>query len=526
MQPRLLTSPTPAVRLPAPSSSGKTGCLSAPAAVGNYVRLRKAGTGFVRYLGPVEDKGGLWYGVELDEPRGMHDGCPFRQYGDARHQFADTRCGRRYFRCRHKHGLLVRRAAIVEVLPGGGWVASPRVAHHFRAAAHAPVPCGSPLARGDAQRAPATAPTRARRAVVRTVPSTATPAPSTPHRGGSALPNVDSGVGSAVARGGFAARVGAGASSGPSSSAVATAMVMSPARAETLRRGVHQLSMARRTLDGCAAAPAGAGNVEKAAEQLGRARLLITRCRLSTATTALPSGGVMAQLEALEAELALRRRICVAKQAADTPQPVRTSPQRSPLAWRAKQAAVNAAARTPPAREDGGASERESWCTRALDSVHMVEMRRTFDVSSLEVSEAHLRVAQEGPPAEPAQHDQALPASPEAASEPMQATAADPKQPEGATTPAPAAPAAPPSPTAHRAPAAPPAPPAPPETAPAHDCAAAAGSVAASRQTHAAEKRSSASSQRRSQAKLALAERAQRWQQLAHPSTAAGDDDE
>ena len=93
---RLLTSPTPAVRLPAPGSSGKAGSLSAPAAVGNYVRLRKAGTGFVRYLGPVEDKDGIWYGIELDEPRGMHDGCPFRQFGDARHQFADTHCGRRY----------------------------------------------------------------------------------------------------------------------------------------------------------------------------------------------------------------------------------------------------------------------------------------------------------------------------------------------------------------------------------------------------------------------------------------------
>ena len=49
--------------------------------VGSYVRLSRArGCGTVRYVGeldPEHGKPGLWYGIELEEPNGLHNGNPF-----------------------------------------------------------------------------------------------------------------------------------------------------------------------------------------------------------------------------------------------------------------------------------------------------------------------------------------------------------------------------------------------------------------------------------------------------------------
>ena len=386
----ILQSPTPAVRSPAfaaPSASEavprRTPSRSVPRGadvlrVGSYVRLRRAGTGFVRYVGAVDEKEGVWYGIELDEPRGTHDGCPFRRLGDARHQFADTRCGRRYFRCRHRHGLLVRRAAIVDVLPGGSWVASPRVTHRFRAAAQAGVPCASNAAGPAGRMLPsATTLSRMRHTAVRASPGAAATALGQSSRDECAPsptsnPHESSNVPRGLSRGGGA------------QAAAAVSAAMSPARAETLRRGMHQLAAARRALD--AASDASTGAVDRAAEIAQRARLLITRSR----HPAQAGGGVMAALETLETEVALRRRMCAAKEE-EQQQQRRGSPRKTPSSSRC----IPLAAATPRTADAASAAapdqQVDSWCSRALDSVRMLEMRRNFDVCSLEINDAHLR---------------------------------------------------------------------------------------------------------------------------------------
>lgn len=59
--------------------------------------------GFIRFIGEMKGQRGIWYGVELDEPRGRHNGC-----------YAN----REYFRCEKgpNHGLFVRKAFIKRTL--------------------------------------------------------------------------------------------------------------------------------------------------------------------------------------------------------------------------------------------------------------------------------------------------------------------------------------------------------------------------------------------------------------------------
>lgn len=47
----------------------------------------------VRYIGPTEFGEGIWVGVELRTPKGKNDGSVQ---------------GKRYFSCKHEHGLIVR----------------------------------------------------------------------------------------------------------------------------------------------------------------------------------------------------------------------------------------------------------------------------------------------------------------------------------------------------------------------------------------------------------------------------------
>jgi len=69
---------------------------------GDVVRVEE-GIGVVRYMGQVRFAKGLWAGVELVEKMGMHDG----QVG-----------GKRYFRCKPKHGIFVDVANVQKkILP-------------------------------------------------------------------------------------------------------------------------------------------------------------------------------------------------------------------------------------------------------------------------------------------------------------------------------------------------------------------------------------------------------------------------
>jgi len=69
---------------------------------GDIVRVEE-GIGVVRYMGQVRFAKGLWAGVELVEKMGMHDG----QVG-----------GKRYFRCKPKHGIFVDVANVrKKILP-------------------------------------------------------------------------------------------------------------------------------------------------------------------------------------------------------------------------------------------------------------------------------------------------------------------------------------------------------------------------------------------------------------------------
>jgi dynactin complex subunit len=61
-------------------------------AVGNRVLVNGLKIGTLCYIGTVKFAQGLFYGVELDEPEGKHDG----QVNDIR-----------YFQCKTNHGVFV-----------------------------------------------------------------------------------------------------------------------------------------------------------------------------------------------------------------------------------------------------------------------------------------------------------------------------------------------------------------------------------------------------------------------------------
>jgi hypothetical protein len=76
-------------------------------AIGDIVRLAKKGDGIVKYVGKLPSKNGIWCGVELYQPLGLHDGT-----------FAITRTHRRrLFQCKDKHGVFVPLNASIEVVP-------------------------------------------------------------------------------------------------------------------------------------------------------------------------------------------------------------------------------------------------------------------------------------------------------------------------------------------------------------------------------------------------------------------------
>merc|ERR1719163_2319201 len=78
---------------------------------GRRVRLAKGGTGVVRFAGRTRFAGGVWLGIELDEPAGKNDGSV---------------AGTRYFTCEHTppsdghFGLFVRCGAVAAVQPATG----------------------------------------------------------------------------------------------------------------------------------------------------------------------------------------------------------------------------------------------------------------------------------------------------------------------------------------------------------------------------------------------------------------------
>eukprot|EP00927_Polykrikos_kofoidii_P072369 TRINITY_DN6849_c0_g1_i2.p1 TRINITY_DN6849_c0_g1~~TRINITY_DN6849_c0_g1_i2.p1 ORF type:complete len:849 (-),score=139.11 TRINITY_DN6849_c0_g1_i2:34-2580(-) len=91
----------------ASESTSTNGSIKPLPNVGTRVRARYDGAmlpGIVRYVGPLHVPGkageGEWAGVELDSPRGKHDGYAGEQ---------------RYFECEPRHGLFCRAKAIEEV---------------------------------------------------------------------------------------------------------------------------------------------------------------------------------------------------------------------------------------------------------------------------------------------------------------------------------------------------------------------------------------------------------------------------
>ena len=57
--------------------------------------------GYLRYNGMVENQGGEWCGIELDDPIGSHNG---------------SYCGKTYFECEDKHGIFVRPKHVKQVV--------------------------------------------------------------------------------------------------------------------------------------------------------------------------------------------------------------------------------------------------------------------------------------------------------------------------------------------------------------------------------------------------------------------------
>ncbi|XP_066479306.1 kinesin-like protein KIF13A isoform X2 [Tiliqua scincoides] len=68
-------------------------------AVGEQVCVSSSKTGIIKYVGPVDFSAGTWVGVELHLQKGKHDG---------------TVKGREYFRCKPRHGILVRPGCLTK----------------------------------------------------------------------------------------------------------------------------------------------------------------------------------------------------------------------------------------------------------------------------------------------------------------------------------------------------------------------------------------------------------------------------
>lgn len=73
--------------------------------VGSKVHVNsKQCNGSIMFIGPTDFKEGIWYGVKLDKPNGKNNG---------------SAKGRKYFRCKDKHGTFVQ-ASQISLLGGGG----------------------------------------------------------------------------------------------------------------------------------------------------------------------------------------------------------------------------------------------------------------------------------------------------------------------------------------------------------------------------------------------------------------------
>ncbi|KAL7669240.1 hypothetical protein ACOME3_009905 [Neoechinorhynchus agilis] len=69
--------------------------------IGDRVHVTGKGAGVLKYVGEPNFSTGLWYGIELDECRGRNDG--YVQ-------------GKKYFNCKQRHGIFVRRSKIEKIL--------------------------------------------------------------------------------------------------------------------------------------------------------------------------------------------------------------------------------------------------------------------------------------------------------------------------------------------------------------------------------------------------------------------------
>eukprot|EP01084_Bolivina_argentea_P314198 544206_1 len=83
--------------------------------VGDRVELKKNNIityGFVRFIGAIKNKRGIFYGIELDEPKGRNNGS----FGKIE-----------YFRCDMHHGLFVKKTFIARTLIPKSNLKTPRV---------------------------------------------------------------------------------------------------------------------------------------------------------------------------------------------------------------------------------------------------------------------------------------------------------------------------------------------------------------------------------------------------------------
>jgi len=80
-----------------------------PITIGCKVTVKGKSKGVVRYIGPTKFGAGIWVGVELDKPKGQHDG------------FYD---GQRYFTCKPMHGVYAISADVQPLKP---WQSAVRV---------------------------------------------------------------------------------------------------------------------------------------------------------------------------------------------------------------------------------------------------------------------------------------------------------------------------------------------------------------------------------------------------------------
>eukprot|EP00960_Hanusia_phi_P028054 747179-Hanusia_phi.AAC.4 len=80
-----------------------------PISIGCKVTVKGKSKGVVRYIGPTKFGAGIWVGVELDKPKGQHDG---------------SYDGQRYFTCKPMHGVY---AIAADVQPLKPWQSAVRV---------------------------------------------------------------------------------------------------------------------------------------------------------------------------------------------------------------------------------------------------------------------------------------------------------------------------------------------------------------------------------------------------------------